>query len=163
MIASEDQEKTTFTCPYGTFAFQHMPFGLCNALGTFQQCMMAIFSKFLEESMKIFMDDFSVFGNLFYVCLANLEKVLKKCEDTNLVLNWEKCHFMVNKGIVLKHKVSKKGLEVDQAKIKVVKKLPPPTNVKTLRSFLRHEGFYRKFVKDFSKIAHPLNALLEIN
>lgn len=87
MIASEDQEKTTFTCPYGTFAFQHMPFGLCNALGTFQQCMMAIFSKFLEESMKIFMDDFSVFGNLFYVCLANLEKVLKKCEDTNLVLN----------------------------------------------------------------------------
>lgn len=70
---------------------------------------------------------------------------------------------MVNKRIVLKHKVSKKGLEVDQAKIKVVKKLPPPTNVKTLRSFLGHEGFYRKFVKDFSKIAHPLNALLEIN
>ena len=72
--------------------------------------MMAIFLEFLEESVEIFMDDFSVFGNSFYACLANLEKVLRRCKDTNLVLNWEKCHFMVNEGIVLGHKVSKKGL-----------------------------------------------------
>jgi len=163
MIAPEDQEKTTFTCPYGTFAFRRMPFGLCNAPGTFQRCMMAIFSEFLEESVEIFMDDFSVFGNSFEACLANLEKVLKRCEDTNLVLNWEKCHFMVNEGIVLGHKISKKGLEVDQAKIEAVEKLPPPTNVKTLRSFLGHAGFYRRFVKDFSKIARPLSSLLEQN
>jgi len=163
MIAPEDQEKTTFTCPYGTFAFRRMPFGLCNAPGTFQRCMMAIFSEFLEESVEIFMDDFSVFGNSFEACLANLEKVLKRCEDTNLVLNWEKCHFMVNEGIVLGHKISKKGLEVDQAKIEAVEKLPPPTNVKTLRSFLGHAGFYRRFVKDFSKIVRPLSSLLEQN
>jgi len=87
MIAPEDQEKTTFTCPYGTFAFRRMPFGLCNAPGTFQRCMMAIFSEFLEESVEIFMDNFSIFGNSFEACLANLEKVLKRCEDTNLVLN----------------------------------------------------------------------------
>ena len=124
---------------------------------------MAIFSEFLEESVEIFMDDFSVFGNSFEACLANLEKVLKRCEDTNLVLNWEKCHFMVNEGIVLGHKISKKGLEVDQAKIEPVEKLPPPTNVKTLRSFLGHAGFYRRFVKDFSKIARPLSSLLEQN
>ena len=70
---------------------------------------------------------------------------------------------MVNKGIVLGHKVSKKGLKVDHAKIEVMEKLPPPTNIKTLRSFLEHAGFYRRFVKDFSKITHPLSALLELN
>ena len=94
-IAPEDQEKTTFTCPYGTFAFRRMPFGLCNAPGTFQRCMMAIFSDMVEKTIEIFMDDFSVMGNSFDNCLANLRAVLARCEETNLVLNWEKCHFMV--------------------------------------------------------------------
>lgn len=100
-IAPEDQEKTTFTCPYGTFAYKRMPFGLCNAPATFQRCMTAIFHELMEDSMEVFMDDFSVFGNSFDRCLANLEKMLKRCEETNLVLNWEKCHFMVKEGIVL--------------------------------------------------------------
>ena len=113
MIAPEDQEKTTFTCLYGTFAFRRMPFGLCNAPGTFQRCMMAIFSDYLEQSVEVFMDDFSVFGKSYDECLTNLERVLKRCEDTNLVLNWEKCHFMMTEGIVLGHKISKVGLEVD--------------------------------------------------
>ena len=94
-IAPEDQEKTTFTCPYGTFAYKRMPFGLCNAPATFQRCMTAIFHELMEDSMEVFMDDFSVFGDSFDRCLANLEKMLKRCEETNLVLNWEKCHFMV--------------------------------------------------------------------
>ena len=68
-IAPEDQEKSTFTCPYGTFAFRMMPFGLCNALATFQRCMMSIFSDLVEEVMKIFMDDFSVYGSSFEDCL----------------------------------------------------------------------------------------------
>ena len=78
MIAPEDQEKTTFTCPYGTFAFRRMPFGLCNAPGTFQRCMMAIFSDYLEQSVEVFMDDFSVFGKSYDECLTNLEQVLKR-------------------------------------------------------------------------------------
>ncbi|GKB66865.1 putative nucleotidyltransferase, ribonuclease H [Tanacetum coccineum] len=94
-IAPEDQEKTTFTCPYGTFAYKRMPFGLCNAPATFQRCMTAIFHELIEDSMEVFMDDFSVFGSSFDHCLKNLEKMLKRCEETNLVLNWEKCHFMV--------------------------------------------------------------------
>ena len=94
-IAPEDQEKTTFTCPYGTFAFRRMPFGLCNAPGTFQRCMMAIFSNMVEKTIEIFMDDFSVLGNSFDNCLENLRAVLARCEETNLVLNWEKCHFIV--------------------------------------------------------------------
>ncbi|KAL4333445.1 hypothetical protein GQ457_07G007050 [Hibiscus cannabinus] len=160
-IAPEDQSKTTFTCPYGTFAFRRMPFGLCNAPATFQRCMTAIFSDLNEDCLEIFMDDFSTFGENFDNCLSNLEKVLKRCKETNLVLNWEKCHFMVDEGIVLGHKIFSKGMEVDKAKIEVISKLPPPTTVKGIRSFLGHAGFYRRFIGDFSKITKPLCALLE--
>ena len=159
-IAPEDQEKTTFTCPYGTFAFRRMPFGLCNAPGTFQRCMMAIFSDMVERTIEIFMDDFSVMGNSFDNYLENLRTVLARCEETNLVLNWEKCHFMVQEGIVLGHRISARGIEVDRAKIEAIEKLPPPSSVKGIRSFLGHAGFYRRFIKDFSQIAKPLSNLL---
>ncbi|XP_056692166.1 uncharacterized protein [Spinacia oleracea] len=159
-IHPDDQEKTTFTCPYGTFAYRRMPFGLCNAPATFQRCMMAIFSDFIEDIMEVFMDDFSVYGSDFDVCLHNLSKVLKRCSEVNLVLNWEKCHFMVNEGVVLGHLISERGIQVDRAKIEVIEKLPPPVNVKGVRSFLGHAGFYRRFIKDFSKIAKPLTQLL---
>ncbi|XP_060961611.1 uncharacterized protein LOC133031876 [Cannabis sativa] len=142
-IAPEDQEKTTFTCPYGTFAFRRMPFGLCNAPATFQRCMMAIFSDLIESCIEIFMDDFSVFGSSFDHYLENLEKVLIRCEKSNLVLNWEKCHFMVTEGIVLGHKISKAGIEVDKAKVSTIENLPPPVSVNGVRSFLGHAGFYR--------------------
>ena len=160
-VAPEDQHKTTFTCPYGTFAFRRVSFGLCNAPPTFQRCMMAIFSDMVGDFLEVFMDDFSVFGDSFDDCLYNLGKVLERCEYTNLVLNWEKCHFMVKEGIVLGHKVSRKGIEVDKAKIEVIEKLPPPSSVKSIRSFLGHAGFYRRFIKDFSKISKPLCKLLE--
>ncbi|KAL4361133.1 hypothetical protein GQ457_04G020720 [Hibiscus cannabinus] len=160
-IAPEDQSKTTFTCPYGTFAFHRMPFGQCNAPATFQRCMTAIFSDLNEDCLEIFMDDFSTFGEDFDNCLSNLEKVLKRCKETNLVLNWVKCHFMVDEGIVLGHKISSKGMEVDKAKIEVISKLPPPTTVKGIHSFLGHAGFYRRFIEDFSKITKPLCSLLE--
>ncbi|GKA24278.1 reverse transcriptase domain-containing protein [Tanacetum coccineum] len=160
-IDPQDQEKTTFTCPYGTFAYRRMPFGLCNAPGTFQRCMMAIFHDMIEETMEVFMDDFSVFGDSFSSCLSYLDKMLKRCEDTNLVLNWEKCHFMVKEGIVLGHKISKSGIEVDKAKVDVIAKLPHPTSVKGIQSFLGHAGFYRRFIQDFSKIARPMTHLLE--
>ncbi|GJS04877.1 reverse transcriptase domain-containing protein [Tanacetum coccineum] len=129
-IDPQDQEKTTFTCPYGTFAYRRMPFGLCNAPGTFQRCIMVIFHDIIEETMEVFMDDFSVFGDSFSSCLSHLDKMLKRCEDTNLVLNWEKCHFMVKEGIVLGHKISKFRIEVDKAKVDVIDKLPHPTPVK---------------------------------
>ncbi|CAM8914465.1 unnamed protein product [Rhodiola kirilowii] len=130
-IHPQDQEKTTFTCPYGTFAYRRMPFGLCNAPGTFQRCMMAIFSEFIEEIMEVFMDDFSIYGSSFDDCLANLAKVLKR-----------------------------RGIEADKAKVEVIEKSPPPKDVKGIRSFLGHADFYRRFIKDFSKIARPLTNLL---
>ncbi|GKD89613.1 reverse transcriptase domain-containing protein, partial [Tanacetum coccineum] len=162
-IDPHDQEKTTFTCPYGMFAYRRMPFGLCNAPGTFQRCMMAIFHDMIEKTMEVFMDDFSVFENSFQNCLSRVDKMLQRCEDTNLCLNWEKSHFMVKEGIVLGHKISKNGIEVDKAKVDVIAKLPHPTTVKGVRSFLGHAGFYQRFIKDFSKISRPMTHLLEKN
>jgi hypothetical protein len=159
-IALEDQKKTTFTCPFGTFAYRRMPFGLCNAPATFQRCMLSIFSDMVECFHEIFMDDFSVFGDSFDDCLTNLEKVLNRCEEKNLVLNWEKCHFMVTNGIVLGHIVSSKGIEVDKSKIELIANLPTPKSIKDVISFLGHAGFYRRFIKDFSVISKPLCNLL---
>ncbi|XP_057802483.1 uncharacterized protein LOC131017780 isoform X1 [Salvia miltiorrhiza] len=159
-VAQEDQEKTTFTCPFGTFAWRRMPFGLCNAPGTFQRCMMSLFSDMIESCIEIFMDDFTVHGDSFDHCLTNLEQVLQRCVDTNLVLNFEKCHFMVREGIVLGHVISARGVEVDKAKIDLIVKLPYPSNVKEIRAFLGHAGFYRRFIKDFAKTAQPLTRLL---
>uniref|UniRef100_A0A2N9HVI2 Integrase catalytic domain-containing protein n=1 Tax=Fagus sylvatica TaxID=28930 RepID=A0A2N9HVI2_FAGSY len=119
-IALEDQGKTTFTCPFGTFAFRRMPFGLCNAPATFPEM----------------------------------------CVEKGLVLNWEKCHFMVTSGIVLGHVVSSKGIEVDKAKVDLILNLPTPKTVRDVRSFLGHAGFYRRFIKDFSAISRPLCNLL---
>ncbi|RDX98627.1 Retrovirus-related Pol polyprotein, partial [Mucuna pruriens] len=116
-IAPKDQHKTTFTCP----------FGLCNAPSTFQRCMTSIFLDLLQECMEVFMDDFTVYADLFDACLENLSKVLTRCIDTNLVLNFEKCHLMVTEGIVLGHMVSNRGIEVDKSKIDIITSLPNPT------------------------------------
>nr|GEY00850.1 reverse transcriptase domain-containing protein [Tanacetum cinerariifolium] len=109
-IDPKDQEKTTFTCPYRTFAYRRMPFGLCNAPGTFQRCMMEIFHDMIEKTIE------------------------------------EKSHFMVKEGIVLGHKIPKQGIEVGKEKVDVITKLPHPTTVKGIRSFLGHAGLYRRFI-----------------
>ena len=120
VIHPEYQEKTTSTCPFGTFAFKRMPFRLCNAPATFQRCMPVIFSDFVGDSLKVFMDNFSVFRNDFESCLPHLMKILEVCIRKRLVLNWEKSHFTVREGVVLGHIISSKGLEVDKAKIEVI-------------------------------------------
>ena len=121
-MSQEDQEKTTFTYPFGTFAYRCMPFGLCNARATFQRCMTAIFSIFCEKIVEVFMVDFSVYGTSFDDCLSNLDRILQRCEETNLVLNWEKCHFMVNEGIVLGHKFLKEVLKSIKLKLMILKR-----------------------------------------
>nr|GEY93339.1 putative reverse transcriptase domain-containing protein [Tanacetum cinerariifolium] len=140
-----DQEKTTFTCSYGTYAYKRMPFGLCNAPATFQRCMIAIFQDMLETSMEVFMDDFLVFRDSFNSCLTNLKQTHIHYKQAHLVLNWEKCHFMVTERIVLGHKVSSKGLEVDKAKTDVIAKLPPPTNEEEI-----NDEFPEKFLMSSS-------------
>ena len=138
-----------------------MPFGLCNAPTTFQRCMLSIFSDMVGTILKVFMDDFFVFSCNSDECLVHLKTMLKRCEEKNLVLNWEKCHFMVQKGIVLGHIVSQNGIEVDKAKIDLISNLPPPKSIRDVQSFLGHAGFYRRFIKDFSSLSRPLCNLLQ--
>ncbi|RDY07874.1 Retrovirus-related Pol polyprotein, partial [Mucuna pruriens] len=152
-IVLEDQHKTTFTCPFGTFAYTRMPFGLCNAPSTFQHCMTSIFSDMLHDCMVVFMDDFTVYVDSFDACLENLSKVLMRCINTNLVLNFEKFHFMVTEGIVLGHLVSNRGIEVDKSKIDIITSLPNPASMRG--------GFYKRFINNFNKIALPLSKLLQ--
>ncbi|RDX65082.1 Retrovirus-related Pol polyprotein, partial [Mucuna pruriens] len=114
-----------------------------------------------RDCMEVFMDDFTVYADSFEACLSNLTRVLRRCMDTNLVLNFEKCHFMVTEGIVLGHLVSNRGIEVDKAKIDIITSLPNPASVREVRSFLGHAGFYRRFIKNFSKLALPLSKLLQ--
>uniref|UniRef100_A0A151UF99 Retrovirus-related Pol polyprotein from transposon 17.6 n=1 Tax=Cajanus cajan TaxID=3821 RepID=A0A151UF99_CAJCA len=159
-IAPEDQKKTIFTFPFGTFAYRRIPFGLCNAPGTFQRCMLSIFSDFLENCIDVFMDDFTVYGSSFDVCLDSLDRVLNRRIEINLVLNFQKCHFTVEQGIVLWHIISSRGIEVNPAKIPIIAQFPYPSFVREVRSFLGHEGFYRRFIKDFNKKSPPLSSLL---
>nr|GEW79440.1 DNA-directed DNA polymerase [Tanacetum cinerariifolium] len=156
-----DQEKTTFTCPYGTFAYRRMPFSLCNAPGTFQRCMMAIFHDMIEKTIEVFMNDFLVFGDSFSSYLSHLDTMLQRCEDTTLVLNWEKCHFMVKEGIVLSHKISKNGLEVNRAKVDVIVKLHYPTTMKGVRSFLGHAGTENLAADQLSRLENPHKDVFE--
>ncbi|RDX92177.1 Retrovirus-related Pol polyprotein from transposon 17.6, partial [Mucuna pruriens] len=129
-IAPEDQHKSTFTYLFGTFTYTCMPFGLCNAPSTIQCCMTRIFSDVLQECMEVFMDDFTVYADSFVACLENLSKVLTRCIGTNLVLNFEKCHFIVTEGIVLGHLVLNRGKVVDKSKIDIITSLPNPTSIR---------------------------------
>nr|GEW93934.1 reverse transcriptase domain-containing protein [Tanacetum cinerariifolium] len=125
----------------------------------FSGCMLAIFHDMVEKTMEVFMDDFLVFGNSFENCLSRLDKMLQRCEDTNLSLNWEKSHFMVKEGIVLGHKISKNGIEVDKAKIDVISKLPHPTTVKGVRCFL--EKTYGSTNLDCPKLDLPFELMCD--
>ena len=151
-IHLDDQAKTTFTCPFDTYAFQRMSFGLCNAP--------VIFSDFIGESMEVFMDDFSVFGPSFDACLEHLTQIIDVCVKKRLVFSWEKSHFMVREGIMLGHLVSSKGLEVDKPKVEVIQDIALPKSIRELKSFLGHVGFYRRFIQDFAKVSKPLTSLL---
>ncbi|RVW56356.1 Retrovirus-related Pol polyprotein from transposon opus [Vitis vinifera] len=114
----------------------------------------------VERIMEVFIDEITIYGSKFEECLVNLEEVLNRCVEKDLVLNWEKRHFMVQQGSVLGHIISEKCIEVDKAKVELIVKLPSPTTIKGVRQFLGHAGFYRRFIKDFSKLSKPLCELL---
>lgn len=111
--------------------------------------------------MDVFMGEFLIFGESINKCLDNLDKGLDKCQERNLVLNLEKCDYMVEEGILLGHKIPKRGLEVDQENIEVIEQFPPLINIKGIKSFLGHVGFYIRFMKDFPKITKPLYQKLQ--
>nr|GEW59902.1 DNA-directed DNA polymerase [Tanacetum cinerariifolium] len=153
--------------PYLEYAFlegdNKLPVIIAKELGDEEKSALIKVLRSHKRAIAWKLSDIQVFGNSFKNCLSRLDKMLQRCEDTNLSLNWEKSHFMVKEGIVLGHKISKNGIEVDRAKVDVIIKLPHPTTVKGVRSFLGHAGLYRRFIQDFSKISRPMTHLLEKN
>ena len=159
-IRPEDQLKTTFTTEWGTFAFNRMPFGLCNAPGTFQRLMMDIFQDFLRHFLEVFIDDFAVFSAK-QDHLKFLRKTFERCRETNLKLHPGKCFLGMESGLLLGHVVSKSGLEVDLDKVKAILALTALTNVREIRGFLGCVGYYRRFIKNYARKALPLTELLK--
>jgi len=141
-IAEEDQEKTTFTFPWGTYAYRVVPFGLCNAPATFQRVVLAIFFDLIHDCVEVYMDEFTVYGHEFSQALANLEKVLIRCQEANLALSSDKCKMVQTKGNVLGHHVSLEGIQVDPEKIEVISCIPILSSQKEVRSFLGNAGYY---------------------
>ena len=135
-VPLEDQDKTTFTFPWGTYAYRVLPFGLCSAPATLQRAVLGIFSNLIHDCVEVYMDEFTVYGNTFEEALENLEKVLKRCKEANLSLSHEKCFMMFTKGIVLGHHISGDGIKVDKSKVEVISKLSIPNCEKDVRSFL---------------------------
>jgi len=142
-IAPEDQDKTTFTCPWGTFAYRVLPFGLCNAPATFQRAILSIFSDLINDGLEVYMDDFTPYGDDFDPALDTLEKVLQRCIATRLCLSHEKCYMMMTEGLILGHYISAADIQVDPAKIQILLLIPTPTTQTEVRNLLRFSGYYR--------------------
>jgi len=154
-IAPEDQEKTTFICPFRIFTYRWMPFGLCNAPAIFQHYMLSLFFDMVEWFLEDFMDDCFIYEDSFYQCLHHLKLVLKVVLRKIWHLTEKKCHFMVIHEIVLGHQISRKGIEVDRSKINVIAKLPMPKCVKDIKSFLGHAGFYVSLLRTLTRSLNP--------
>ncbi|RDY09936.1 Retrovirus-related Pol polyprotein from transposon 17.6, partial [Mucuna pruriens] len=151
-IAPVDQHKMTFTCPFGTFAYTRTPFGLCSTPSTFQRCMISIFLDLLEDCMEVFMDDFTVYTESFDACLENLSQVLRRCMDTDLVLNFEKCHFME---LYWDTSFQVEGLKSTKLRLTLLLLYltPPGSSLFPWKC--------RRFIKNFSKIALPLSKMIK--
>jgi len=158
-IALEDQLKTTFTTPWGTFCYTIMPFGLCNALGTFQHLMNKVFDPFLGLFLRVFIDDFRVYSDRASH-LAKLELVFQRLDSLGVTLSPKKTTIGFSEGKMVGHIVSKDGVATDPKKLDRISKLPFLTTKKALQGFLRMVGYYRKFIHMFVAKARPLTRFL---
>ena len=156
----EDQEKTAFITRHGTYEFNVMPFGLCNAPATFQRLMDRVYKGIAYKYVVVYLDDTNIFSRTFDDHIKHLREVFTRIRKAGLKLNIEKCNFWMNKLPFLGHIITEKGISPDPDKIIAVQNIQPPTTVTLLRSFLGLAGYYRRFIKNFSAIAQPLNQLL---
>lgn len=159
-VEAKDREKTAFTTPFGLYEWDRMPFGLCNAPATFQRLMQRCLGGQLSDSSLVYLDDVIVFSVDFAAHLDHLDGVFQSLHRYGLKLRPEKCQLFQREVKFLGHCISGKGVSPDPDKVAAVQDWQPPGTVRQVRSFLGFVGYYRRFIKDFSKIAKPLNALL---
>ena len=159
-VVPEDQHKTAFATEFGTFAYKQMPFGLTSALSTYQRAADHIFATRLRQGVESYVDDLCCHSK-WHAHLALLRSTFEKCREYRLSLNPLKCQFWVKHGLILGHVVSRHGISTDEAKVKLILDMPPPTNEKQLQGFMGYAGYYRRFIKMFADKARPLYALLK--
>ena len=159
-MAEPDKEKTAFCTPFGLFEFNRMPFGLCNAPGTFQRLMERIFGDQSLQSLLLYLDDIVIFSSSFPQHLQRLELVLSRLRQQRLKLKMTKCCFFRKEVHYLGHVVSARGVATDPAKISAVTQWPRPRTLKELRAFLGFASYYRRFVEGFARLAAPLHRLV---
>ena len=160
-MSEKDKEKTAFVTMYGTYEYNVMPFGLCNAPSTFQRLMNKILWKYIGHFAWVYLDDIVIYSRTFEEHLQHLELIFTCLKEASLQINIEKCRFFSRKIHFLGHVISDEGIRPDESKIEKVKNFPTPTNIKQVREFLGLASYYRKFIKDFALIARPLNQLLK--
>ena len=160
-VAPPDQEKTAFVTPLGLYEFSRMPFGLCNAPATFQRLMQRCLGDKVHDHLLIYLDDVIIYSPDFETHLRHLEQVFERLQSHGLKLQPKKCQFFQRQVLYLGHVVSGQGVATDQEKTRAVQDWPVPTTVKQVRSFLGFVGYYRRFIASFSKLAAPLNRLLQ--
>ena len=158
-VAEADVEKTAFRTRYGSFEYLVLPMGLCNAPGTFMQLMNDTFRDMLDKSVLVFLDDILVFSRSKEEHIQHVREVLTRLRSQKLYAKRSKCEFFRKEVEFLGHRLGSTGLSVSQDKISAVRDWPMPRSVQEVRSFLGLAGFYRRFVQDFSKIAHPITEL----
>jgi hypothetical protein len=163
MMTESDKEKTAFNTPFGLYQFNIMPFGLCNAPGTFQRLMNHVLQDFLGKFVAIYLDDIIIYSQSFEQHIDHVKQVFQALREAHLKIKLKKCYFAMPNISFLGHIVGREGLRPDPAKVQKIRDFPRPHNQKTLRGALGLFGYYRKFIKDFSKIANPMNKLLKKN
>lgn len=155
-VTEADRHKT----PFGLFEWNHMPFGLCNAPGTFQRLMQRLCGEQQCQTLLLYLDDIVVFSSTVEQHLGRLELVLRRLQEQGLKVKLNKCAFFQREVRYLGHVVSDQGVSTDPSKVEVVANWPPPTTISDLRSFLGFTSYYRRFVEGFAKLAAPLHKLV---
>ncbi|XP_071900882.1 uncharacterized protein [Coffea arabica] len=163
LIKQEDVPKTAFNSRYGHFEFAVMPFGLTNAPAAFMDLMHRVFKPYLDRFVVVFIDDILVYSKTREEHEQHLKLVLQTLRDHQLYAKFSKCEFWLEKISFLGHVISKEGITVDPAKVEAVAEWKRPENPTEIRSFLGLAGYYRRFIKDFSKLAGPLTDLTKKN
>lgn len=163
MVHLDDRSKTTFTTPWGTFQYLRMPFGLLNAGSTFQRAMDFAFRDLIGKIIEIYQDDLTVFSKERSDHVKHLRSIFERCRKYGISLNPKKSVFGVDRGKLLGHIVSKEGIKIDPERIEAINRIPPPRNVKELKSFFGKINFVRRFVPNFAEIVNPMNKLLKKN
>lgn len=162
-VTEADRDKTAFICPHGMYRYRHMPFGLCNAGATFQPLMDLVMAGLHLEACLVYLDDIVVYSKTAEEHIQRLQMVFERLRTAGLKLKPEKCVFLQKSVSFLGHVISEKGVATDPAKIEAVTSWPTPTSLTEVRAFTGLASYYRRFIKDFSKIAAPLHAMTKKN